>query len=92
MKRRSDDTTMLDMTRTKSVASPIAKAFKAVLETASTGHIPSTCTNTGLSRQTPLMNSSYDSFLLTVVLRLRHQAVVRHPLVAVDLPIRDAFR
>ncbi len=49
---------MLDMISTNAVAKPIARAFIAVFETASTGHMPSTWTNTGFSFQRPLMNSS----------------------------------
>jgi hypothetical protein len=51
---------MFDMSKTKVVASPIANAFSAVFETASTGHMPNTCTNTGLSFHSPLINSSVE--------------------------------
>ena len=47
----------LEPTRTKNVASPIASALIAELVTASIGHMPRTCTNTGLSRQIPLISS-----------------------------------
>jgi hypothetical protein len=49
---------MLDMTSTNSVASPMASAFLAVFDTASTGHMPRACTKTGFSFQIPLTNSS----------------------------------
>jgi len=60
MKSLSNDISILDISNTKAVANPIARAFFAELETASEGHIPNTCTNTGFSRQTPLINSSVE--------------------------------
>ena len=66
---RNVDTRKLDPTSTKNVAIPIATALIAELVTASIGHIPSTCTNTGLSRQIPLMNSSWDWFFFIVLPR-----------------------
>jgi hypothetical protein len=55
---RKLDTRKLDPTSTKNVAPPIAIALIAEFVTASIGHIPRTCANTGLSRQMPLTNSS----------------------------------
>ena len=55
---------MFDIKRTNAVAKPMASAFSAVLETARTGHMPNTCTNTGLSFHTPLMNSSVDGLFI----------------------------
>ncbi len=91
IKSRSADTSALDSTSTKVVASPMASALIPELLTASTGHMPSTCTNTGFSRHSPLMKSSVDSALSaclslpaigpSVAGELRLQAIdQRHPL------------
>jgi len=57
MRLRKLDTRKLEPTRTNKVASPIARALIAEFVTASIGHMPSTWTNTGLSRQIPLISS-----------------------------------
>jgi len=50
-------TRKLEPMSTNRVAPPITRALMAELVTASIGHMPSTWTNTGLSRQIPLTNS-----------------------------------
>src|SRR6056300_1281234 len=80
IKLRSVETRVFDNTITKVVASPIASALIAELVTASTGHIPSTCTNTGFSRHRPLMNSSVDvifSGLIATASRLLQHVQLR---------------
>ena len=57
-KWRTVETTRLDMTSTKAVASPMARAFTALFVTAKTGHMPSTCTKTGFCSHNPVGNSS----------------------------------
>ncbi len=85
---RNVDTRKLDPTSTKNVAMPIARALMAELVTASIGHIPSTWTNTGLSRQMPLISSSYDGFFFIRPPR----SPARIPPPATDQPMPRSLR
>ncbi len=57
MRRLSEETSRLEPSSTKNVATPIAMLLATVLVTASVGHSPSICTSTGFSRHTPRIRS-----------------------------------
>ena len=54
---RNRATTMFEQTSTKVVASPMPRPLKALVVTASTGHMPSSSLKTAFSRQMPLLKS-----------------------------------
>src|SRR3990170_2874867 len=58
IQRRIRETMVLDMIRTKLVARPMASALITELVTARVGHMPSSITNTGFSRQIPRVTAS----------------------------------
>ena len=54
---RNEETSILEQTKTKAVASPIPIPFSTVVVTASTGQRPSTSRKGGISFHRPLTNS-----------------------------------